>query len=184
LGLAVGIRYFFGHSGSGSSLHDHPRAPVLFARNVVCDLSASVLDHFHNTIVSRRINMDAINRRSAIKLAIGSVAAAGLVSGTASTASAAVVAGKVRNSTGTQVTFGLFGKSDSASFRASLAPGQIISQSFITGDRVIVVWDDFTDAIIYSDITTIDQSHKKIDLKSASAVVTRNVIVVNDDNAY
>ena len=116
--------------------------------------------------------MKVITRRDALAVATAGALATTTLS---SVASADVVSGKVRNSTGKEVVVGLFGMDGAATFRATLSPGDIMSVDFITGERAIVVWDDFTETIDYVASITIDATHKKIDLKAASATVTKYV---------
>jgi hypothetical protein len=65
---------------------------------------------------------------------------------------------KFRNSTGSQKLIGCFGEQDAANMRATLDNGGIDQDDLYEGSRVIVVWDTFTDQVLYHGQFKVDTS--------------------------
>jgi hypothetical protein len=85
---------------------------------------------------------------------------------------------KFRNSTGSQKLIGCFGEQDDANVRATLNNGDIEQDDLYEGNRVIVVWDTFSDQILYHGQfkvdTTANGGKNRFDVVSAGAGVTIN----------
>jgi hypothetical protein len=95
---------------------------------------------------------------------------------------------KFRNSTTSQKLIGCFGEQEEANMRETLTPGAIADDDLIEGQRVLVVWDPFSDLILFHGPFKVDTSanggKNRFDIVASGGGVTISATYNQDNSSY